>query len=207
MFLIRDATVEDAIGIAKVHVDTWKSAYAGIIPSEYLARLSWEESAHRLQEYLQNMEPECFLLVAEREGEIVGFSSGGPERSGDEVYRGEIYALYVSPAYQRRGIGRRLVGASARRLLQAGTGNLLVWVLSANPSRQFYERLGGQLVREREIEIGGVSLPEVGYGWADLEALASMDYGGESTQSAINLTSDLNASPLISCTRPASGCR
>jgi hypothetical protein len=30
-------------------------------------------------------------------------------------------------------------------------------------------------VREREIEIGGVSLPEVGYGWADLEALASMD--------------------------------
>jgi hypothetical protein len=153
------------------------------------------------------MEPECFLLVAEREGEIVGFSSGGPERSGDEVYRGEIYALYVSPAYQRRGIGRRLVGASARRLLQAGTGNLLVWVLSANPSRQFYERLGGQLVREREIEIGGVSLPEVGYGWADLEALASMDYGGESTQSAINLTSDLNASPLISCTRPASGCR
>jgi len=173
--LIRDATVEDAIGIAKVHVNTWKSAYAGIIPSEYLARLSWEESAHRLQEYLQNMEPERFLLVAEMEGEIVGFSSGGPERSGDEVYRGEIYALYVSPAYQRRGIGRRLVGASARRLLQAGTGNLLVWVLSANPSRQFYERLGGQLVREREIEIGGVSLPEVGYGWADLEALASMD--------------------------------
>lgn len=177
MFLIRDATVEDATGIARVHVETWRSAYAGILPSEYLARLSWEEGARRLQEYLKNMEPERFLLVAEVQGEIAGFSSGGPERSGDEVYRGEIYALYVLPAYQRQGIGRRLVGASARRLLQAGTGNLLIWVLSANPSRRFYERLGGQPVREREIEIGGISLPEVGYGWSDLEALASMDMG------------------------------
>lgn len=175
MFLIRDATVEDAGGIAKVHIETWRSAYAGILPSEYLDRLSWEEDARRLQEYLKNMGPEYFLLVAETPGEIVGFSSGGPERSGDKVYRGEIYALYVLPAYQKQGIGRRLVGASARRLLQAGAGNLLVWVLSANPSRQFYERLGGQRVREREIEIGGVSLPEVGYGWSNLEVLASID--------------------------------
>lgn len=162
------------MGIAKVHVDTWKSTYTGIIPSEYLARLSWEDGAHRLQEHLKDMGPERFLLVAEKEGEIVGFSWGGPERSGDEVYRGEIYALYVLPAYQRQGIGQRLVAASARRLLQAGICNLLVWVLSANPYRQFYERLGGQLVREREVEIGGVSLPAVGYGWADLAALARM---------------------------------
>ncbi|MBC7249283.1 MAG: GNAT family N-acetyltransferase [Anaerolineae bacterium] len=172
--LIREATVDDAARVARVRIDTWRNAYAGIIPAEYLANLSYEEDAQRLRERLKNIGPERFLLVAEIQGEVVGFASGGPERSGDEVYKGEIYALYVLPAYQRRGIGRKLVGASARRLLQAGIGNLLVWVLSANPSRRFYETLGGQLVREREIEIGGVLLQEVGYGWSELAAVASI---------------------------------
>ncbi|MCL6542913.1 MAG: GNAT family N-acetyltransferase [Roseiflexus sp.] len=172
--LIREATVDDAASVARVRIETWRNAYAGIIPAEYLANLCYEDDAQRLRERLKTIEPKCFLLVAEIQGEIVGFASGGPERGGDKVYKGEIYALYVLPAYQGRGIGKKLVGASARRLIQAGIGNLLVWVLSANPFRRFYETLGGQLVREREIEIGGVLLKAVGYGWPDLGALASI---------------------------------
>lgn len=172
--LIREATVADAASIARVRIDTWKSAYAGIIPAEHLASLSHEEYAQRLQERINSIQPEQFLLVAETQGEIVGFAYGGPERSGDDVYRGEIYALYVLPAYQRRGIGRKLVGASARRLRQAGMSNLLIWALAANPFRQFYEAVGGQPVRARGVEIGGVWLQGVGYGWPDLRPLAAI---------------------------------
>jgi hypothetical protein len=48
---------------------------------------------------------------------------------------------------------------------------MLVWTLAANPFRFFYERLGGQRVLERTIEIGGQSLAEVAYGWRNVAPL------------------------------------
>ena len=49
----------------------------------------------------------------------------------------------------------------------------LVWVLTANPHRGFYERLGGEAVRARDIEWVGASIPQTGYGWLDLSELSS----------------------------------
>ncbi len=46
---------------------------------------------------------------------------------------------------------------------------MLIWVLADNPSRRFYERLGGQLVREAEVELGGQRLRELAYGWKNLD--------------------------------------
>jgi hypothetical protein len=47
----------------------------------------------------------------------------------------------------------------------------LLWVLAENPSRKFYERLGGQLVYEKTVTIGGVPLIEVAYGWRDAHTI------------------------------------
>lgn len=48
---------------------------------------------------------------------------------------------------------------------------MLVWVLGDNPSRAFYETLGGRFLGEKDIEIGGVRLEEVAYGWTDIGRL------------------------------------
>lgn len=114
-----------------------------------------------------------FLLVAHDEvDELVGFAAAGPERSGDLNYLGELYALYVLPSHHRRGFGHRLVRAVAGRLTAAGTRSMLLWVLEANtPAREFYEALGGTVVRGRHIDIGGVPLTEVAYTWSDLQVL------------------------------------
>ena len=48
---------------------------------------------------------------------------------------------------------------------------MLVWTLGENPCRRFYERLGGEFVAEKEIEIGEQKLVEVAYGWKDLNVL------------------------------------
>jgi GNAT superfamily N-acetyltransferase len=170
--LIREATVDDAAGIARVHVDTWRATYAGIVPAEHLAALSAEAGAQRWRSNLAAAEPGRFTYVADDAGQVVGFASGGPERSGDPEYRGEVYALYVLPAWQRRGVGRQLLGACGRRLLAQGVVSLLIWVLADNPSRDFYARLGGLPLREQEIEIGGACLREVAYGWPDVRSLA-----------------------------------
>jgi len=169
--LIRAAKLQDADMLARAHVDTWRQAYAGIVPADFLAGLTYERSAERWRGRLSNVEPGQFVFVAENgASQVVGFATGGPERDQDPEYQGEVYALYVRPEYQRHHLGRKLVQTSVEHLRQNGIGTLLIWVLAQNPSRRFYESLGGQPARERTVEIGGAALPEVGYGWRDLSA-------------------------------------
>ena len=184
--IVREAALGDARGIARVHVDAWQTTYRGIMPTELLRGLSYED---RERIWVRNLtvaaDGQQFVYVAETliepasveaaKGEIVGFASGGPERSDDIEFTGEVYAIYLLEQFQRRGIGQRLFRASARRLSQMGKRSLLVWVAAENPSRAFYAALGGQPVRERRINIGGADIDEVGYGWSDTAPLLTSD--------------------------------
>ncbi len=162
---IRRGTIADADAIARVHVDTWRAAYAGIVPAAHLASLDVTQRAQRWRENLATFGDEKFLYVAEEADRVIGFTAGGPERDQDTVYRGELYALYLLPACHRRGIGRALVATVARELRERGYTNMLIWVLADNPARNFYAALGGQPVREKTVTIGGKALREIGYGW------------------------------------------
>ena len=167
--LIRAAALTDAAAIARVHVDSWRTTYAGMVPADYLAKLSYAQREQFWHNILANPTPSgCVYVAAHATGEILGFASGGPERSGDMVYRGELYAIYLLARYQRQGLGRHLTMAVAQRLLQCGLASMLVWVLAANPGRAFYAALGGQLVYEKNVTIGAAQLLEVAYGWPDL---------------------------------------
>jgi ribosomal protein S18 acetylase RimI-like enzyme len=170
---IRAAKADDAPAIARVHVETWRSAYRGIVPEAYLAGLSPAERAAEWRNDLTDWGGARFALVVHEEGdELIGFAAAGPERSGDPKYRSELYAIYVLPSHQRCGLGRALVRAVTGRLVAGGTRSMLLWVLEANaPARRFYETLGGEVVRGQPIEIGGVTFTEVAYGWPDLNAL------------------------------------
>ena len=169
---IREAREDDAAAIAWVQVDTWRTAYRGIVDDDFLDRLSYERSAQRIQEAFMGPQSSGWVYVAENDaGEIVGFACGGPERSGDPVYTGELYGIYVLPEYHRRGIGRALTAAIAGRLVQSNRCKMLLWALAANPCRAFYEALGCRVLREQEIGIGGEPYTEVAYVWEDITPL------------------------------------
>jgi GNAT superfamily N-acetyltransferase len=171
-YAIRPATPEDATGMAEVHVSSWRSTYAGIIPAETLAGLSVEQRAQTWREGISRPNRQSEYVVAVNpEGRIVGFACGGPERDGHPVYTGELYAIYLYQDMQGQGIGRALVKPIAAHLLKLGHRGMLVWVLAANPARHFYERLGGVEVVRKEIVIGGAALEEIGCGWADCSML------------------------------------
>ncbi|HXN90545.1 MAG TPA: GNAT family N-acetyltransferase [Candidatus Sulfotelmatobacter sp.] len=171
--MVRSAGVEDAAAIAAVHVATWRSAYRGLLPDEFLESLAEAGYEGRWRRSLA--EGAGRVYVAEEDGHVVGFASGGRERAGEDGYAGELYALYVLEDAQRRGNGHALVRAVARGLREMGLEDMIVWVLRDNPTaRSFYERLGGVYVRSQPITIGPALLQEVSYGWKSLDSLDSL---------------------------------
>lgn len=171
--IVREARATDALAIAQVQVDSWRTTYAGILPADYLASLSYERQGEFWGRIVSTLRSTDTVYVAEAPaGRIVGFAHGGPERSGAGIYKGELFAIYLLELYQRQGLGRQLTGSIANQLLQHGLSSMLVWVLAANPYRAFYEALGGQQVYEKEITIGAARFTEVAYGWHDTSAIA-----------------------------------
>lgn len=166
---IRKATISDTKGIARVHVKSWKTTYAHIVPDEYLNNLTYES---REQIWINSI-PNGGVYVAEtNEGEIVGFSSCGKERSGNyDGFDGELYAIYILKEYQGQGIGRALIQPIIEEFLGMGLNTMLVLVLKDNASRLFYEALGGKKIDEIEVQIAGRKLTEVVYGWEDLKGV------------------------------------
>jgi GNAT superfamily N-acetyltransferase len=168
---VRLANSFDALSISRVHIDTWHTTYRGIVPDDFLARMSYEMNARIWVQRLDNPDTEGgeVVFVCENEGnQIVGFAAGGPERSRICRHMGELYGIYVLEAFQRKGVGRRLVRATAERLLQNDMDSMLIWTLKDAPSCQFYEILGGKIVATKQIDIGGMEFQEVGYIWKNL---------------------------------------
>ena len=166
---IRKADLNDTKGIAKVHVDSWKTTYFNIVPNEYLNNLTYE-SQEKI--WKKNIPSGGIYVAANNDGEIVGFSAGGRERSGNyNGFDGELYAIYILKEYQGHGIGRQLVIPIIEEIKKLGLTSMLVLVLKDNNSRQFYEALGGIEIDEVEVRIGGEKLSESVYGWKDIRKI------------------------------------
>jgi ribosomal protein S18 acetylase RimI-like enzyme len=173
---LRTANVDDARAIARVRIDSWRSTYRGLISDQYLDAMNLEYYTQNWVSILSAGSSQGYTYVAETgEGQIVGFAFGGPERTWSREYQGEIYAIYLLPDYQRRGIGRRLVAAVVRRMVEEGMQSMLIWVLATNSAVQFYQTLGGEPVRENEVQFGDRLYRQVAYGFSDIRLLALPD--------------------------------
>jgi GNAT superfamily N-acetyltransferase len=166
--IVRAAKPEDAYGISVVRTETWRATYRGILPDGYLDSLRAEDRAEQMRQAIADEGREEYFYVAEDEGRIVGFAICGPERDGIEEYRGEVYAIYVLPAYQRRGIGHKLMQAAASKLSTLGISSMLLWTPDKNAYGKFYEKAGGVRVARKTHEIGGTPVMLVAYGWKTL---------------------------------------
>jgi GNAT superfamily N-acetyltransferase len=165
---IREASVPDAEAIARVHVDTWRTTYRGLLPAALLDTLDYGHREAFWTGTISGRAGAGSVFVAETEAGVVGFASCGPERSGHKEFHGELYAVYVLEAHQGLGIGRSLFDAVVRRLIRDGFDSMLVWVLEGNPARTFYERMGGRHAGTRTERVGDSDLVEAAYCWSGL---------------------------------------
>ena len=174
---VRRGRADDAASIARVHVDSWRSTYAGMLPEDMLVKLSSaDHEARWWRHVLGRFRRRHYVYVAEHETDgVVGFISGGPARESGLDPESEIYALYLLDEYQDEGVGRSLFLRLAKRLNRECGSSLIVWVLSENPSRYFYEAMGGRRIGRRSERMGSVEVEETAYGWADMAELVTVD--------------------------------
>ena len=173
--MVRAARISDAPGIARVHRESWRTTYAGILPLEVIAREAGRKSELAWRHVLARESGANATLVADLPGEgVVGFSFCGEARNPIEGLEAEIYALYVLQGHQRRGAGRALVSECARHFVRHGVFGFYLWVLKANRARLFYEAMGGAEIGEKSERLGQHSFAEVAYGWHDLTPLVSV---------------------------------
>ncbi len=181
MIGIRAARPADAVAIGAVHVAAWRSTYPGILPNTYLARLSIARQAAHYEGAIRS-QGGVFVAIASGNDlppgsnpRIVGFTTAGRPRdgliNGQRLGEGEVETLYVLDDWRERGIGRRLLRAAGAYLAEKGCRSLYLWVLRDNPSRWFYERMGGRPAAEAVIRVAGRSVMQTAFVWDPIERL------------------------------------
>jgi ribosomal protein S18 acetylase RimI-like enzyme len=132
---VRPAIPADARGIALVHVQAWREAYAHLIPAEALARISVDQRERRWAELISAATPDVWVGT---DGEsTVGWATSSCGHAADSPRDLELEGIYVLASHHGSGLGQRLLDAAI------GEGTAFLWVADDNPrARGFYVRNG-----------------------------------------------------------------
>ena len=159
----------EAGDIASLHADSWRSAYRGLLPDEYLDHDVGEERARVWANRFREREG-TLTIVAERQGVLVGFAHTVLDEDPD--WGSLIDNLHVSPNAKRGGIGRGLLHETATQLRVPSPGRIHLWVLEANaPARAFYTAIGGTESGAGSTDDGGADLPTLRFAWETMDDL------------------------------------
>lgn len=137
--VVRAATVTDAPGMARVHVQSWRETYRGIVADEILDEAGFEERRARwwATAIIEGAEGTTAVAVAEHEGRLVGIASAGQPRDDDATWPVELFVVYLLAEYHGSGAAQRLMEAVI------GAQPAALWVAGPNPRAQaFYRKYG-----------------------------------------------------------------
>ena len=159
---MRAARPDDVPEIARIQVDTWRTAYRRFLPASVLDALSVEQAAVAWDAAVgEPPTPAHRVLVATEQHHLVGFAAVGPSAEDDaEPGEAAIAALLVEPRWGRRGHGSRLLAATVDQVREDGVTRLVAWVPDGDrASAAFYESAGWErdgMVRTLEADGGTV---------------------------------------------------
>jgi len=150
---------DDIDEISRIYAMSWKTAYRGLVPDDFLDSISETRWSPLLK-----AESNRLLLVLE-DGKPVGASTYCGAR--DEALKdwGEIISLYLLPSHYRKGIGTKLFSEVLDALADEGYSKIYLWVLEDNrPAREFYEKNGFIFSGDINADnIGGRAVNELRY--------------------------------------------
>jgi ribosomal protein S18 acetylase RimI-like enzyme len=137
---LREATLADAAALARVFIDAWESAYPDILQPDVLAMWQPVPTETWMRELIATP-TEATVACLAPDGAICGFTRYGPDP--DDRARGQVYSVYVDPAYRRRGVGAAMLRHAIEALGALGYRDASIWLFEANaPARGLYASLG-----------------------------------------------------------------
>ena len=152
-------SMDNPLEISNIYESSWKYAYKGIIPQDYLNSIPpghWANNVNRA---------DMHNLVILENNQVIGTASICKSRWEKYSDYGEIVSIYLLPEYIGRGYGQHLFKVCVDELTKMGFDKILLWVLEENQrARKFYEKNG--LVCTDAIlddNIGGKDLREMMY--------------------------------------------
>ncbi len=163
---IREATPEDARGIAIVHVKMWQQTYRGQVPDSFLDNMSIEKRFEVWKSGLQNPTPNNYMFVVDVDGIVAGWVTGGVNRDDDLPKTvGELQGIYMHPDYAGKEYGSKLMQRILNVLRNDGYKQATLWVLDTNKkTRDWYESKGWKVEGKTKVEHrDGFDLNEVRY--------------------------------------------
>ena len=169
---IREAIPSDALHIAHLHAENWRTTYRGVLTDAYLNNNVEAERLAVWRERFSEPALNQYIVVAEEQGEVAGFAC--VFGADDPQWGTLVDNFHVAQAVRRRGAGALLMGAVASWCMRAHADlGIYLWVLQSNIAAQkFYQRLGA---RNAESSVwqspDGGAVPEFRLVWPNAEAL------------------------------------
>jgi GNAT superfamily N-acetyltransferase len=167
---IRKATLEDAAEIANVHINSWREAYRGLLPQEFLDErpLNFKNRYELWKRVTQNSE-QVTLVAESTDHGIVGFVNGTHGRDKEKKDWCEVWCIYLLKKYHGKKIGFNLLKQYFNAHIEKGFSKGYLWVLDDNPTIKFYERAGGKYDgKDKEDKIAGQKVKELMYEWENI---------------------------------------
>lgn len=166
---IRHATLADVETLGEINFKSWRTTYEGLIEGGMPVKLTPEEMYAKWERTLSRIEDNSdrFVLIAEVEGQTVGYSVCGKNRKEElSEYDWELYAIYLLKEFQGKGVGKALFKESVKEMNHRGANSFILFVLTTNtPSVVFYESFKPDFKHDSIIILEGNEYPHTGYGW------------------------------------------
>ena len=108
-------------------------------PQRFIAATPQTEEGYAWYLGTQLEEPNVIILVAERDGEVLGYTYAGIEERDYMALRGRAgvaYDIVVDPAHRGRGVGRMLLDATLAALKARGAPRVVLSTAERNESAQ-----------------------------------------------------------------------
>ncbi|WP_446786493.1 GNAT family N-acetyltransferase [Macellibacteroides fermentans] len=155
---IKTASIHDVKEISYIHASSWKTAYKGIVPQEYLDNLKNDFWIPSFEKWISDNT--ITAKLAYTGNEAIGCISYGKSRDISLPDWGEIVSLYVLPKYLGRGFGKALLMSAINDMYNKGFENIYLWVLEENLQAQKFYRKNGFIKSEDKLscEISGKNL-------------------------------------------------
>lgn len=135
---VRPAVVDDAAEIARIQVETWRTAYREILPAAVLEGLTPELVATEWAQAVGNPPSSRHRVLVATEGEWrVGFAVSTPAEDlqpddPDPERTTALGLMLVEPRWGRRGHGSRLLAAVTDLAWNDGMTRAIVWIPEAD---------------------------------------------------------------------------